>query len=160
MDIFDTDSLKADIEREKKAEDSAVESCHIWCVAALNGFLKAAQKVGTPIAELDMESDAARGSTGRNDLIPNWRTAVEGGAKVAKYYPIVRDTGWPGVVADGQGLTLDVDGRIYLAGGESNAEAAAAWICRITDNSLDTAKGVFDSALRGKPIAVDSRCFA
>jgi hypothetical protein len=149
MDIFDTDAMKADMEREKKAEDSAVG----WSVAALNGFLKAAQELGTPVVELDMESDAAEAS---GIAIGNWPTAEKDGKKVAEYYRIVRDTSWgPAYPAeDGNGLTMTLDGRIFLKRNVSSAEDAAKWICGITANNLDTAKAVFDSALKGQPMAV------
>jgi len=152
MDIFDTEAVKADMEREKNAEDSAFELCHTWSLTALNSFLKAAQEVQTPIVELDMESPAAQAS---GIAIGRWPTAKKGDRTVAEYYRIVRDSSyqvWP--AQDGRGLTLTLDGEVYLKGGASSAEDAAKWICQVTGNNLDTAKQVFDSALKGQPMAI------
>jgi hypothetical protein len=152
MDVFDTEAVKADMEREKEAQNSALESCHTWSVAALEGFLKAAQEVQTPIVALDMGSPAAEAS---GIAIGRWPTAMKGGKRVAEYYRIVRDSSygvWP--AQDGRGLTLALDGQICLKGEASSAEDAASWICRITGNNLDTAKQVFDSALKGQPMSI------
>ena len=152
MDIFDTDAIKADMEREKAAQESALESCHAWSVAALNGFLKAASEVQTPIVRLDMGSPAAEAS---GIAIGHWPTTKTGGHAVAEYYRIVQDSSfgvWP--AQDGQGLSMATSGEICLKGKEASVEDAAHWLSQVTGNNLETAKNVFDSALRGKPLSV------
>jgi len=152
MDIFDTKAIRADMERDTEAENHAYESCHAWSVAALGGFVRAAQEVQTPVVELDMGSFAAQAS---GIALACWPTTSEGDKKLARYYSIVRDTSyevWP--AQDGQGLTLSTDGQVFLMGKACSVDVAARWMCRITGNSLDSAKGVFDSALRGRPVAI------
>jgi hypothetical protein len=102
-----------------------------------------------------MESDAAQVSRLPGIAIECWPTAQKDGQTVAEYYRIVRDTSyslWP--EPDVRCLTIALDGQICLEGEASNADHAALCICRIADNNLDTAKGVFDSVLRVKPIAI------
>lgn len=153
MDVFNTEAIKADMELEKTADESAFESCHAWSVAALNGFLEAAQEVGTPIVELDMASGAVRAA---GIAMTSWPTAKKGDRTVAEYHRIVSgDAKWGGGPAqDGSGLTIASDGQIYLERAKSTTEDAATWICQVTDSDLDTAKAVFDSALKGQPMAV------
>ena len=152
MDVFDTDAVKADMEREKRAADSALESCHTWSVAALNSFLKAAQEVQTPIVALDMGSPAVEAS---GIAIGHWPTTKKGGKTVAEYYRIVRDSSYPVWPAqDGQGLSMTTSGEICLKGKEASVDDAAHWLSQVTGNDLDTAKQVFDSALKGQSMAI------
>lgn len=154
VSVFDTAAIRAEMEQEKASKDDAYQSCHTYSVAALNSFVRAAQDVNTPVVELDLNSFAAQAS---GIALGRWPSANEDGRTIARYYSVIRDTSfevWPAM--DGQGLTITLDGQVFLIGKPCSLDDAAAWICRITGSSLDTAKEVFDSALRGKPMSISS----
>jgi hypothetical protein len=148
MDPFDTAAISAGMKDDeaRKAEFVA------WCLTALEGFIKAAGEVGTPVVGLEIGSLAFRAAG--VGAAPWPRTQVDD-KEVAQYYRILtyngRDGAWPAL--DGYGLTQSLDGQIFLRSKVSNEIEAAAYLGKATGYDLDAVKELFNAALRGEALA-------
>jgi transposase InsO family protein len=76
VDVFDTAGIKAQMQQEATQLAEARSVCLTWAKAALEGFVDAAEEVGTPITSLDMASLAARASGIAKALVSPWRVAI------------------------------------------------------------------------------------
>lgn len=146
---FDIESIKAGM----SGEQSKIDECLTWCVAALRGFQSAATEVGTPVISLDMKSVAAQAS---GIAKASWPTSIVGGQQVAQYYRILTNSefshAWP--AADGQGLTFSTNGQLFLQGNSASVSDVAAYLVQLTRYDLEQLKEIFNAALRGEAYSV------
>lgn len=146
----DLESIASDAAAKRDADRRRVQACESYCEAGLNGFIQAAAKVGTSFVQLEMDSVAAQSA---GIALAAWPTTSVGGKTVARYYSILThsefDFLW--TAADGQGVTITLDGQTFSEGKACSVSYAAALIARLVGYDTEQAKELFTAALRNEP---------
>lgn len=144
-DPFDIDAIKNSIDDR----DSARDACVDYCRSALEGFVAAAQQIGTKMVRLSSGHLAAKAA----GISKPWPKTGGFMDKEYLYYRIVRSNHsevW--AANDGRGLTVGPSGdRFYLKSRTVSVQAAAHFVAALVDYDIDRAKELFADALRGEP---------
>lgn len=147
MGVFDTDSIRAELDEARRAHAAAKAQCAAYCRAAVTEFSEAAKACGTPLTTITTKSMVGQIVQGTAPW-PVVNHPNQG--PVRTYYTVLRNERFDlWAAGDAHGMTIGPDGALYSEGKGVSVDQAVEYLCARFQDDPDRAEEAFESAIRG-----------